>query len=286
MEFIDDEEYNINKFNISDIEENSHILIIGKGKNELCKNILYNFKHFTSTQIISPTERQEIFFSNFIINQLINLKYTDQLITEFLECQIIKKSKKDGQEKSIIVMNDCLNNMELSNSKDLGEILFNGKHYDITYVLTLPVSIQVPPELRGSFDYVFLFSQNHESSLKMFYKKYASIFPSFRSFSKTFKELTKNRGCMVIKNRCVHGQDINKTIFYYEEKINNEYFSMNTLSINNLKNDQSLNNLLEGSDESENTKIINYNTVKNNKILFYPFVMVVCFLFIYVTFFR
>lgn len=254
MEF-DNDEHNINKFDISEIKEGDNILIFGQrgaGKSELCKNIIHHFKYFPSVQIISPTERLNNFYSNFITNQSINLECTESLINEYINCQ----RTNNGDVKSIFVMDDCVNRKSFK-IKNLREILCKGVYYGITYLLTTQHLQDLSSDICKHFDYIFLFKNDYINTLKTIYNRHISHITSFKIFKEIFKELTKNFGCMVISNKNL-SKDINKRIFHYEGKINNEYFLMGISPINKLKNNNgpSSNNLLERKNKLEITNIV------------------------------
>jgi hypothetical protein len=62
--------------------------------------------------------------------------------------------------------------------------------------------LNLTPEIRSNFDYIFLFADNLISNLKRIYDYYAgNIFPDFDSFLTVFDQLTKDYGCMIISNQ-------------------------------------------------------------------------------------
>jgi hypothetical protein len=115
-------------------------------------------------------------------------------------------------------MDDCLSSKGTWMRDPLVyELLFNGRHYHITYILTMQYVLGISPELRGNFDYIFLLADDVVDNVKKLHKYYAGMFPNFKTFQDTFNELTKDRGCMVIVNTGVRN-DITDKIFKFKAK--------------------------------------------------------------------
>jgi|SaaInlV_100m_DNA_6_1039743.scaffolds.fasta_scaffold32372_1 hypothetical protein len=75
-------------------------------------------------------------------------------------------------------------------------------------------SMDIGPELRNNFDFVFLFAEDAYSSRHKLFEHYGSIFPTFISFEKVFNQLTANYSCMVINNRSRDIDIMNRISWY------------------------------------------------------------------------
>jgi hypothetical protein len=107
--------------------------------------------------------------------------------------------KKRIDPRAFIVMDDCLSDKK-SWMKDqpISELLFNGRHYEIMYILTMQFALGITPDMRNQFDYVFLLKEDKFTNLKRIYDHYAGMFPTFDSFRQVFAQLTEEHGCMVV----------------------------------------------------------------------------------------
>jgi hypothetical protein len=113
-------------------------------------------------------------------------------------------------------MDDCLGQKgSWVRDKPIQELLYNGRHYKIMYILTMQFPLGITPELRSNFDYIFLLAEDYISNQKRIYDHYAGMFPSFDSFRQVFMQLTQDYGSMVIVNRGVKNSLFDK-IFYYK----------------------------------------------------------------------
>ena len=95
--------------------------------------------------------------------------------------------------------------------------VFNeGRHYDIDpFIFTMQYAMGLNPEYRNQFDFVFLLSEDFESSRRKLYEHYGGIFPTFEQFNQIFEQITENYGCMVINNR-VKSNVLEEKISWYK----------------------------------------------------------------------
>ena len=224
----------INEFKLADMCLNPSIVMVakrGSGKSYVCRAILNHFKDIPVGLIISPTDRMSCFYGNFIPDSYIHYQYKSDIIEKLLfrQQQIIDKEKlKKAQGKKIdtrafIVMDDCLSKRGTwMKDQPIQELLFNGRHYHIMYILTMQYPLGITPELRGNFDYIFLLAEDFISNLKRIYEHYAGMFPDFNSFKQAFSQLTEDYGCMVISNRGARASFLQKVFWYRAPLINDE----------------------------------------------------------------
>ena len=216
----------IKRFNINGMCPNPSIVMIakrGSGKSWICRDILKTMKHVPGGVIISPTDEMSKFYGDFFPDLYIHYKYRSDILEKLMyrQKQMLEKEKekkKEGKKidpRAILVMDDCLASKG-SWMKDelINTLFFNGRHYGITYILTMQFPLGISPELRNNFDYVFLLADDNVGNQKRLYEHYAGMFPTFDAFRQAFTRMTKDYGCMVICNRGVRN-DIADKIFWY-----------------------------------------------------------------------
>lgn len=223
----------INEFKLESMCENPAIVMIAKrasGKSWLCRSILKHFRDIPVGIIIAPTEKMASppFYSDFFPDSYIHYEYRSEIIEKLLfrqDTMIQKMQEKEKEGKIIdprgfILMDDCLaSGGTWKKDQPIMELLFNGRHFRLMYMLTMQFPLGITPELRGNFDYIFLLSEDIYSNLKRLYDHYAGIFPSFDSFRQVFTEITRDHGAMVIVNRGARSSFLEKIYWY---KANNE----------------------------------------------------------------
>jgi hypothetical protein len=221
----------INEFNLDDMVKDPACVMIakrGSGKSVLVREILLHFsKKIPMGIIISPTDEMNRDYSSFVPESFIYNKFDPDVVKQVLDHQkwAIEKEKervhkgKKFNSRAFIVMDDCLADKG-SWAKDptTSTLLMNGRHYHIMYILTMQFPLGIKPELRGNFDYVFLLADDTVSNQKRIYDHYAGMFPNFDAFRQVFEQLTSDYGAMVIVNRGVRKNFLEK-IYYYKAQM-------------------------------------------------------------------
>ena len=218
----------IRKFKLEYLVPNASICMIakrGSGKSILCKDILYHFKDILpGGVIISPTDKMNEFYGRFFPKIFIHYEYKTEILDKLLKRQeiIIEKMRKKYKEgkilnpRAFLVMDDCLASKgKWAKDPKIMEVLMNGRHYQLMYILTMQFPLGISPELRNNFDYVFLLADDTVSNQKRVWEHYAGIFPTFSNFKGVFNELTKDYGAMVIVNRGKR-ETFHDKIFWYK----------------------------------------------------------------------
>lgn len=218
----------IKEFNLSLLMvKNPSIVMVakrGSGKSWVCRALLKHFNDIPCGLIISPTEEMTCFYGNFFPDTYIHYEYKSEIIEKLLyrQKEIIRKNNeynKKGKRidpRSFIVMDDCLASKgSWMRDQPISTLMFNGRHYEIMYILTMQFPLGITPELRNNFDYVFLLADDNTSNIKRLYDHYAGMFPDFNSFKQVFTQVTQNFGSLVIVNRGARSAFLEK-IYYYK----------------------------------------------------------------------
>ena len=202
---------NIKEFRLGDMRNHAAILMIaGRGcrKHFVIGDII---NHYQNTKmhgiVISPENKTINFYNEVISNEYIHDEYKSETVKRVLQrqCLMIKKSQDQAKigkiinTKVFIVMDNCLVDKKDREDSMISELLFNGYHYHISYLLTMQYPLDIKPAIRCNFDYIFLFKDENLSNQKRIYEHYAGIFPNFEVFRQVFLQLTSD-GCMVIIN--------------------------------------------------------------------------------------
>jgi len=221
----------IKEFQLESMCENPAIVMIAKrasGKSWVCRSILKHFRDIPVGIIIAPTEKMANppFYSDFFPDTYIHYEYRSEIIEKLLyrqDAMIEKMKDKEKEGKNVdprgfILMDDCLSKKgSWMKDQPIMELLFNGRHYRLMYMLTMQFPLGITPELRCNFDYIFLLNEDFYSNLKRLYDHYAGMFPTFDAFRQVFKDITNDFGAMVIVNRGARSSFLEK-IFWYKAK--------------------------------------------------------------------
>ncbi len=216
----------IRQFKLQDMVENPSIIMIakrGSGKSWIVRAIMMHFNKIPCGVVIAPTDRMNSFYNDFFPDTYIHYEYQSSIITKILDRQtqmIDKQKSKKAQginidARTYIIMDDCLGDKKSwVRDPPILELLFNGRHYQIMYILTMQFPLGITPELRTNFDYIFLLKADFISEQKKLFDHYAGMFPTFDAFRQVFNELTGNFGAMVIDNRRKAANPLERLFFY------------------------------------------------------------------------
>jgi len=225
----------IKRFDIKSMPDNVTIAMIAKrasGKSYLTREILFHKRSIPTTVAISKTEKLNKFYADFIPDLFIYDEYNNTILNRLYKRQAlisednekkVKEGKTTKDPRAMIIMDDCMSSKGTwVKEQPISELFFNGRHHNLSFILTMQFPLGIPPEMRSNFDYIFLLADDFISNRKRLYDHYAGMFPDFNTFQQVFLELTENFGCMVINNR-VHSKDITEKVFWYKAKDTPEF---------------------------------------------------------------
>ena len=75
----------------------------------------------------------------------------------------------------------------------------NGRHVDIILMWCMQYLVDIPTGVRGQIDYLFMFRDMKERTLKNLYENFFSHFPDYKTFKTVFKAMTRDRQCIVAR---------------------------------------------------------------------------------------
>ena len=229
---IDGSDLPISTFKLKDMVKDPSIVMVakrGSGKSWVCRDILRYLDKIgiPGGMIIAKTDQMNPFYGKFFPELYIHYEYTTEILSKLLNRQnviLAKRQKKLKKKKKInprafLVMDDCLaSKTTWVKDKPITEVFYNGRHYKLTFILTMQFPLGIGPELRGNFDYIFLLADDFISNQKRLYDHYAGMFPNFDAFRAIYNQLTANYGCMVIVNRGERKECLDKVFYYKAEK--------------------------------------------------------------------
>jgi protein-tyrosine phosphatase len=186
--------------------------IIGKrgtGKTTLIKDLLIK------------TSRKNIYVFSESGNGFYGENFPEAVIyNEFYETvleSLIDVQRNSSKKLPItIVFDDIIYSIKSRNSKVFKELLMNGRHNNITLILSLQYCMGLSPDLRSNIDYVFsLKCVSNKSSQEKLYKTFFGIIPKFSDFQQVFKSCVDDYGAMVLDNTS-RSNKIEDNVFWYK----------------------------------------------------------------------
>jgi hypothetical protein len=101
-------------------------------------------------------------------------------------------------------------------------LFMNGRHWDLTFLLTMQYPLGIPPDLRTNVDYVFILRDPIWSNRKRIWEQYAGMFPSFPLYSQVMDACTENFECLVIHANA-RSNKLEDQVFWYKAEMHPEF---------------------------------------------------------------
>lgn len=270
----------LRRFNMQWIGDNKIIIFIGKrntGKSCLVLDYLYHHSDIPVGTVISPTDDFNLTYKPHIPSIFIHDEFTPELINNFLQRQkeIVRKTKvesgyRDVDPRAFLILDDCLYDAKAwVNDKNIKWIFMNGRHAQVTMLLTAQYVMGIPPTLRTNVDYIFICKEPKYSNKKKLFEHYCGMFPTFEMFNQVLTACTSNYGCLVIDNSSTSDR-LEDQVFWYKADLHNDRFRLcydvfwenNDLFVNAAKEEEKL------EDENNNLNDFQKYTMSKNKINF------------------
>ena len=243
------EEVNIEltEFRMESIGNNKILVFIGKrntGKSVLVLDYLYYNQDIPFCTCISPTDDYNLTFRPHVPSRFIFDTYTPELVCNFLNRQKTMSRKKksavsgngdpryrDVDPRGILIMDDCLAAArEWKNDENIHWIFMNGRHANVTLILTMQYQVGIPPELRVNIDYYFICKETKRVEQEKLYKYYAGMFPTMDMFIQVLRQVTKDYGCLVIDNTSQSDQLADQVYYYKATLRTQDHFGYATMN--------------------------------------------------------
>lgn len=229
----------LKRFKVQWVGDNKIIVLLGprgRGKSTILLDYLYWNQDIPYCTCIAPTENLNSTYTPHIPSRFIFTKYTPKLLEAFLKRQMDLRSKKQAAKggygdqrfldvdcRGLLIMDDCLaDNSNWKKDPSLRWIFMNGRHAEITFILTMQYQVGIPPELRVNIDWVFICRETKKVEKEKLHKYYAGIFPSYDMFNQIFNKCTKNKNCMVI-NCLSESELVEDQVFWFHADIHDSF---------------------------------------------------------------
>jgi len=231
----DNDEVFIKKFDPKTIKHDKILIFIGSrgsGKSSLLKDIMYYHKDIPVGTCISITEEANPFFRHFMpkpfIHKTINMKAVENALKrqKMIKKTLHKEKNPDIRKKidprAFLILDDCQCIKDWTKKEIIREIFFNGRHYNLMFLITMQYSLGIPPELRTNVDYSFIFAETNIGNRKRLYENYAGVIPNFEMFNRLMNLCTKNHECLVIDNTST-STELEDRVYWYKAEFHEQF---------------------------------------------------------------
>ncbi len=146
-------------FDIKEIPSDSTISIIAprrSGKSVLVKDILFNLKdQFEYGMVMSSTEELNRFYQDFVPSIFIHHEYDAAKVSAVIEQQkkLVISNGKQNNNKMFCVFDDVLADSGWLNDGAIKDIFYNGRHFNMFFILSIQYAMALKPGFRSNLDY-------------------------------------------------------------------------------------------------------------------------------------
>jgi len=155
--------------------------------------------------VVADKETSKNFNQNQSDKQTIHSMYqkiTDHIFSIDLFDDIFEKIHTDRLSKPYLVIIDCkMYDKKLLQSHKFREIIYNGRHYNITFVMITRSPLKFPPEIRANFSHVIIDNSYSNSSMKMIYDHYLGMFSNYSIINKIKQVMTHDE--VIHSTQCI-----------------------------------------------------------------------------------
>ena len=246
-------EYNISRFDPYRIEPGRPIGVLGKsgsGKSVVTCELLHIIAKKSHTGLVfSATEFANGTYSKFVPGCLIFNEFREDKIFELFNIQARKRKAREGLEADIatmkrlnrpvevtrleaqlrerealdrafVVIDDMAFSQSTFNNDAMKALMFQGRHFSCTTIVTVQYSLLLNTALRANLAYVFVARESIIANRRRLYEHFFGVFPSFDDFERVFAACTTgydficldNTSRSMNPNQCVHWHRANPNL--------------------------------------------------------------------------
>lgn len=193
------------------------VLVLGKtgsGKSTLIQDILFYIRRIQSGLVFCPTETSLVDYRLMFPETFIHEAWDSKLVHNFVKLQKRLK-KKDPDFHQILMLDDCLYDKGGFIKDPITRFLFfNGRHHNISMIISAQYMMDMPPDLRNNIDFVIALRDNVHSNREKLWKNFFGVIPTADAFHQIMQRCTAGYNAIVLDNTS-RSANIDDCIFYY-----------------------------------------------------------------------
>lgn len=220
----------INKFHSKLAPKHFVSLAIGRrrsGKTTSIISLMHEMKNNYSIVIIfcgsiSTCEQ----YAKHVPKAFIHNNYNENVLKSLIATQESNRKQKKKVRDILIIFDDLAFNNKIFKSKEITFLFFNGRHVNVSVILSTQDAVALSPGLRGNVDFILCSTERNPVYRERIYKYYSVCFKSFAEFDLAYRTFTDNFGMLVLTN-FGNGYNLADNIFYYKATWPLPEFKMN-----------------------------------------------------------
>lgn len=209
----------LKRFNISATDDKRVVCIIGKrnsGKSQMTADWLFHKRKIPVGIVLSSTEEATGFFKTIcgVPDTFIYHEWEPDVIDKVIAKQ--RALAKAGTPRNcFVVLDDLAFDKAIFNSRQMREMMFNGRHYGLCLIITAQFLGDLPTYFRSNVDYVVAYRTPGIQDRERLWKNFFGVIPSFPMFCGIMDKCTENYEAIILDNT-VQSNQLSDCIFWYK----------------------------------------------------------------------
>lgn len=222
----------IHYLEMKSVKPNSVYLFLGRRKSGKTTNIVSILKHFSNSfdwgVVFCGSVATAQQYANHIPSNFIHNNFDTDLIQKLIDRQESKRKAGFQLDRIFILADDCAFAQKSFKTPAIKSLCFNGRHYNITFFLSLQYALGILPSIRGQIDFVFASREKNVAYRRKIYENYSICFDKFKEFDSVMKSCTENHETFVLSCASATTSDkVSDNVFYYKSAFPMPEFKMN-----------------------------------------------------------
>lgn len=198
------------------------------GKSTLMRDMMYrlHLNGYPRVVVFSGTEEGNDFFQKIVpksyvhngmdLDKLKNIVDVQRKIVascKEAESQLGKAPRIDT--RLVIVLDDLMYKRNMTRTELFGELFMNGRHWNITIILSCQYVMLLDTACRSNIDYLFVLREMIPKNRLKIYDNFFGMFPRKQDFYHVLDSCTTDYECLVLDNTQPN-MSIEKCIYWYK----------------------------------------------------------------------
>ncbi len=220
----------LKKFDPSRMSDCFNMVVIGHkgcGKSTLMRDLLYRLhcKGYPRVVVFSGTEEGNSFYARCVPKAYIHGGMDIEQFKSMIDVQRkIVASCRDAEARLgrptnidtrlVLVLDDLMYKKTMTRSEIFGEIFLNGRHWNISVILSTQYLMSLDIACRSNVDYLYVLREMIPRNRQKLYENFFGIFQRKQDFYHILDACTRNYEALVLDNTNPN-IEIEKCVFWY-----------------------------------------------------------------------
>lgn len=190
----------------------------GSGKSVAVWDLCHAYSAVIDLAIVMSPTAEENNYHHIVPRTCIYEDFDEDAVLQLIKFQkkCVRLYGKDATRKVLIILDDLAFNAKMFASRAFKRLIYNGRHAQITVIITSQFALNMPPPIRSQLQLTFTAFEMADNVLDRLHDNYFSIINRFHDFKRIMLKLTKNRQMLVVQNGFVEDPAIAKVVHWYK----------------------------------------------------------------------